>query len=355
MDPRRLLEAIPLFESLSEEQLAAIHRKMIGVDLPDGTVVLREGGAPAGFYLLLSGSVLVVKNYGHRLQKQLNRLEAGSWFGEMSLLDDGPPSATVVVAERMQGLALMPADFAAVIAAHPGVSHQLLATLSRRVRRLEDSGMREMIAAQEAIILSLAKLAESRDPETGAHLDRISHYCRLLARAAAAHPAFGDQIDEEFVDTIAASSPLHDIGKVGIPDAVLRAPRRLTAEETLVMQRHPEIGAATIRRAIAKSPGVTFLEMGHDIALSHHERVDGTGYPAGLAGDAIPLCARIMAVADVFDAFRSDRVYRKGVSHEEARQILRDGSGTQFDPRLVELFLGREQELQELSALYRER
>ncbi len=354
MDTRSHLRAIPLFQSLTETQLDDISRKMTFADLPAGTVVMSEGGERMGFFLLLSGSVRVMKNYGRRSQKELSRLEAGSYFGEMSLLDECPPSATVVVSEAAQGLVLTPEGFNAVISAHPGVTHLLLSTLSRRLRVLEDSGMRELIAAQEAVILSLAKLAECRDPETGAHLDRISHYCRLLARAAAGSPAFREEIDADFVDIIAMSSPLHDIGKVGVPDAVLLAPRRLTAEETLIMRRHPEIGATAIRRAMAKSPGVAFLAMGHDIALFHHEWVNGNGYPQGLAGDAIPLSARIMAVADVFDAFRSDRVYRKGLSHEETKQILIDGSGTQFDARLVDLFLGREDELLELVGLYRE-
>jgi len=354
MDSRPSLGSIPLFASLSEAQRDDIAGRMTGVDLPAGAIVLREGGSAAGFFMLLSGSVAVLKNYGHRGQKELTRLEAGASFGEMSLLDACPPSATVVVVERMRGLALTPADFEAVIEKHPGVTRRLLSALSRRVRLLEDSGMKETIAAQEAIILSLAKLAESRDPETGAHLDRISHFCRLLARAAAASPAFREEVDDDFVDSIAVSSPLHDIGKVGVPDEVLHAPRRLTPEEALVMRRHPEIGAATIRRAMAKSPGVTFLAMGYDIALCHHERMDGAGYPRGLAGEAIPLSARIMAVADVYDAFRSDRVYRKGVSHEEARQVLLEGSGTQFDARLVALFLEQDEQLRALSALYRE-
>jgi len=355
MDPRPYLRAIPLFKSLSDDQLDVISRTMTSVDLPAGTVVMREGGERMGFFLLLSGSARVVKNYGRRSQKEFGLLEAGAYFGEMSLLDEYPPSATVVVVEGMRGLVLTPGDFDAVIRAHPGVPRLLLSMLCRRVRLLEDSGMRELIAAQEAIILSLAKLAECRDPETGAHLDRISRYCRLLARAAAGSPAFREEVDEDFVDSIVMSSPLHDIGKVGIPDAVLLAPRRLTAEETRVIQRHPEIGATAIRQAMAKSPGVTFLAMGYDIALSHHEWVNGTGYPQRLVGDAIPLSARIVAVADVFDAYRSDRVYRKGLSHVETKQILVDGRGTQFDHRLVDLFLEQEDELLKLSEFYRER
>lgn len=352
MDPRVYLRTIPLFRSLSEAQIADISAKTTFVEAQAGTAIIREGEERLGFFLVVSGSVRVVKNFGRRTERPLGLLEVGAYFGEMSLLDDGSPSATVVAAEDMRGLLLTPEAFRAVIKAHPDVTQCLLTTLSRRVRVLEDSGMRELIDAQEATILSLAKLAESRDPETGAHLDRISRYCRLLAAAAAGDPAFRGQIDEDFVDSITISSPLHDIGKVGIPDAVLLAPRRLTPEETAVMRRHPEIGAAAVRRAMAKSPGVSFLAMGYDIALCHHERYDGDGYPRGLKGAQIPLSARIMAVADVYDAFRSHRVYRPGLSHEETKRMLVDGRGTQFDPALLDLFLAQEQHLLELSDLY---
>jgi HD-GYP domain-containing protein (c-di-GMP phosphodiesterase class II) len=349
------LRAVPLLASLSAVELDEVARQMTSVEFPAGAVILREGGESRGLFVVLAGAVRVVKGYGRRTQRDLGVLAAGSYFGEMSLLDEHPPSASVVAHGRMRGLLLTSAGFRAVVEAHPGVTQVLLATLSRRVRLLEDSGMRELVDAQEATILSLAKLAESRDPETGAHLDRISDYCRLLADAARRSPAFRDEVDEDFVDIIAISSPLHDIGKVGVPDAVLLAPRRLTAEETALMRRHPQIGAAAIRRALVKSPGVAFLAMGYDIALGHHEWVDGRGYPQGLCCDRIPLSARMMAIADVYDAFRSDRVYRPGLGHAETRQVLVDGAGTQFDARLVELFLAGEEQVLALAQRHRGR
>lgn len=342
MDPREHLNVIPLFQGFSAAALAEISLKLAVVDFPAGTVILEEGGERKGFFVILAGQVRVVKNYGRRTERHLNLLGENAYFGEMSLLDAGPPSATVLALTPVHGCTLAPGDFQSILASHPALASLLLSNLSRRIRSHEEAGMRELIDAQEAVIISLAKLTEYRDPETGSHLERIRHYCRILALAARSCPDFAEIVDGDFVDMIFMASPLHDIGKVGIPDTVLHAPRRLSSEEIAVMQRHPLIGAATIRQAMAKIPGVSFLAMGHDIALGHHERIDGGGYPRGIAGDAIPLSARIMAVADVYDAFRSDRVYRKGLTHEETRKIIIEGCGTQFDHRLVDLFLAYE-------------
>ncbi|MGB7160456.1 MAG: HD domain-containing phosphohydrolase [Tepidisphaeraceae bacterium] len=189
--------------------------------------------------------------------------------------------------------------------------------------------------SRDAIIFALAKLADSRDPETGQHLERVREYCRLFAGEARRKGAYGE-IDVEFVSLIALTSPLHDIGKVGVPDAVLLKPGKLTPEETLVMRTHAALGAHTIDAVLQRTPGARFLVMARDIARSHHERWDGAGYPDGLSGDAIPLAARIMALADVYDALRSRRVYKPAMTHEEALTILRQGSGSHFDPALID-------------------
>jgi putative two-component system response regulator len=200
------------------------------------------------------------------------------------------------------------------------------------------------LEGRDLIIFTLAKLAESRDPETGAHLERIREYSRILAQHLASHPRFRSQIDADYVRTLYQTSPLHDIGKVGIPDSILLKPGKLTPDEFEVMKRHAMIGGETLDAALRAHPRAEFLRLARDIAWSHHERYDGLGYPRGLAGDEIPLCGRIVAVADVYDALTTKRVYKPAFSHEKARTIILEGRGTQFDPDLVDAFLATEDE-----------
>ena len=200
------------------------------------------------------------------------------------------------------------------------------------------------LESRDLIIFSLAKLAESRDPETGAHLERMREYCRVLAEELSRTSKYADVIDADYVRTIYVTSPIHDIGKVGIPDHVLLKPGRLTPEEYAIMQEHTEIGARTLELAMQGRPSAGFLQFARDIAWTHHERFDGTGYPRGLAGEEIPLCGRIVAVADVYDALTTKRVYKEAFSHERSRSIIIDGRGTAFDPDVVDAFLAREDE-----------
>ncbi|MDP1560920.1 MAG: response regulator [Pirellulaceae bacterium] len=205
----------------------------------------------------------------------------------------------------------------------------------RRIIRSESSDM---------TIFALAKLAESRDSDTGTHLERVRSYCRLLAQELQFHPAFRDVINDDYVHLIYETSPLHDIGKVAIPDSILLKPGKLTADEFEVMKTHTVHGAQTLAAAMNEFPNAEFLRMAHDIALCHHERYDGRGYPGRLAGEAIPLCGRIVALADVYDALTSKRVYKSAMSHEEARTIIVSERGEHFDPNVVDAFLQRENE-----------
>lgn len=202
--------------------------------------------------------------------------------------------------------------------------------------------LRQRNEARDAIILAMAKLAENRDPETGAHLERVQIYCRMLSETLSSRPKYASAIDDEFIWAIFRSAPLHDIGKVGIPDRILLKPGRLTPEEFAVMKTHTTIGGKTIRALLQNHRGQRLLEMGMEIAQSHHEKYDGTGYPAGLQGERIPLSARILALADVYDALTSKRVYKPAMTHQEAADIIREGNGKHFDPDLVEAFFERE-------------
>jgi putative two-component system response regulator len=211
--------------------------------------------------------------------------------------------------------------------------------LARRLR----VGQRILsLEARDLTIFALAKLAESRDIETGVHLERMREYCRILAEEVSRSEKYRDLFDGEYVELIYLTSPLHDIGKVGIPDRVLLKPGRLTREEFEIMKQHTIIGGNTLHAAATAHPEAEYLLMARDIALTHHERFDGKGYPRGLAGEGIPLCGRIVALADVYDALTSKRIYKPEYSHEIAKAIIMDADGTQFDPEIVRAFLDRE-------------
>jgi len=198
------------------------------------------------------------------------------------------------------------------------------------------------LETRDLTIFALAKLAESRDPETGAHLERVRNYSRAIAHHLAVQPKFQGEVNPEFVRLIYLTSPLHDIGKVAIPDGVLLKRGKLNAEEFEIMKTHAAHGADTLEAALEHYPNARYLKMARDIAASHHEKYDGSGYPAGLAGDQIPLSARIVALADVYDALTSKRVYKDAFDHSKARNILLEGSGAHFDPDVVDAFLACE-------------
>ncbi len=195
------------------------------------------------------------------------------------------------------------------------------------------------LESRDLTIFALAKLAESRDPDTGAHLERIREYCRIMADALRRSDNPPPEVDGDFVQMIYLTSPLHDIGKVGIPDHILLKPGPLDEQEFDVMKRHTVIGGETLDVLAASHPEARFLLLARDIAWSHHERFDGSGYPRGLAGKDIPLCGRIVAVADVYDALTSRRVYKEAYSHETALELICEARGKHFDPDIVDVLL----------------
>ena len=202
-------------------------------------------------------------------------------------------------------------------------------------------------ASRQAAIFGLARLAECRDDETGAHLSRIRSYARILAQELAQSQEYAPVLTEEFIEEIGHCAVLHDIGKVGIPDSILQKPGKLTAEEYEVMKQHTVFGAQVLATAAPDRKNPSFLQLGSEIARSHHERWDSGGYPDGLPGSEIPLAARIISLADVYDALTSSRVYKPPFSHEESRSIIIEESGRQFDPNVVKAFLRRDEEFRE--------
>lgn len=219
-------------------------------------------------------------------------------------------------------------------------------TINKRKQAETDllESYRKLHNARMATILGLAKLAEYRDEGTGTHLERIREYAKLIAEEMAKNPKYAGQITPEYIDDVYQSSILHDIGKVGIPDAVLLKPGKLTDEEFDVIKRHTTLGGDAIKAIEANIEGQSFLALGKEIAYNHHEKWDGSGYPRGLSGEGIPFAARIIALADVYDALTTKRFYKEAYSHKRSRQIIIDQKGTHFDPEVVDVFLALEDE-----------
>ncbi|MDA8231042.1 MAG: two-component system response regulator [Magnetospirillum sp.] len=212
---------------------------------------------------------------------------------------------------------------------------------------------REVTAIQDVTIFALASLAETRDSDTGNHIRRTQHYVGVLGERLKSHPRFAAHLDDARIALMVKSAPLHDIGKVGIPDHILLKPGRFEPHEFAIMKTHATLGYTVIAHAEeALGMPVAFLSCAKEIARSHHERWDGTGYPDGLSGEVIPLPARLMAVADVYDALVTRRVYKDGMPHEEAVKIIVAGRGTQFDPDIVDAFADIQEEFRDIAAKY---
>ncbi|WP_243438838.1 MASE1 domain-containing protein [Fundidesulfovibrio soli] len=210
------------------------------------------------------------------------------------------------------------------------------------------------LRSRDALAFGLADLAEMRDQETGEHLLRTKRYLRLLIRGLKEGAVYEEQLNDGRDELIAEAGPLHDIGKVGVPDAILRKPGGLTPEEFEEIKRHPEYGVKTLERIISSMGGSDFMDVAREIIQSHHEKWDGSGYPRGLSGKNIPLSSRLMALADVYDALTSSRVYRARMTHDQAREIILQGRGAHFDPQVVDAFLRMEREFFQTSRRHRE-
>ncbi len=215
------------------------------------------------------------------------------------------------------------------------------------------SRTREVMAIQDVTILAMASMAETRDSETGNHIRRTQYYVKALAEKLRNHPRFAATLTDTYINLLFKSAPLHDIGKVGIPDRILLKPGRFEPHEFEIMKTHTTLGRDAIAHA-EKALGMTmpFLSLAKEIAYGHQEKWDGSGYPQGVAGEAIPLSARLMAVADVYDALISRRVYKDGMPHEKAVQILIDGRGSHFDPDILDAFVELQDEFRAIAARF---
>ena len=207
----------------------------------------------------------------------------------------------------------------------------------------------ELELTQEVTIESMGTLAEYRDPETGGHIKRTKYYMKALAEHLKSKPEFSAYLSEEIIKKLTISAPLHDIGKVGVPDHILLKPGKLTEEEFETMKLHTIYGRDTIKKSEQKLGTKSFLHQALEIAEHHHEKWDGTGYPNKLKGKEIPLPGRLMALADVYDALISHRVYKKPFTHTKASAIIKEGRGKHFDPAIVDAFMEISEEFRQIA------
>jgi putative two-component system response regulator len=212
----------------------------------------------------------------------------------------------------------------------------------------------KLLLTQDVIIQAMASLSETRDIETGGHIQRTRHYVKVLAEELKDHPRFNHFLDDSTIDLIFRLAPLHDVGKVGVRDSILLTPGRLTEEEFEEMKQHTILGAKVISEAERSLGDDSFLHIAREIALTHHEKWDGTGYPSGMKGEEIPVAGRLMAVADVYDALVSRRNYKKALDHNKAVEIMAAGRATHFDPEVLDAFLQIQDRFREISIRFNE-
>jgi len=222
-----------------------------------------------------------------------------------------------------------------------------LKELNQNLEKKVEERSRELLRSRDGIIFAMAKMTEARDDDTGKHLERICRYVEILAKELAKNDP---SITDDWIQTVVKTAALHDIGKVGIPDGILLKKGRLTPQEREIMEAHPAIGGDTLLELREEmGGGGPFLSRAIEITLGHHEKWDGTGYPFGIKGEAIALSARLVTVADVYDALVSKRVYKQGMTHDDARRLIQEGAGKKFDPRVVEAFMARQKDFLEIA------
>ena len=324
-----------LLDERSRRQMQALARlNRLATDLNSSTS-LRDIArhAAQAVHELLDGRSVLVQLYSHREQDSVESSAGREMSARLEVvrISEGARALGEITVDVSRALARADRVLLESVAASTGVATQ------NELRRAERD------FTHQTLILALASLSEARDSETGRHLERVAEYCRLVAEGLREDGLEQETLTNTWIADLARASALHDIGKVGVPDSILLKPGRLSPEEWVVMKRHAEVGGRTLERVIADAGPHRLLVLGRDIAWCHHERWDGSGYPRGLAGAEIPLCARIMALADVYDALTTVRPYKHAWSHREAIAWIEERAGKHFDPVVVQSFLRRDE------------
>jgi HD-GYP domain-containing protein (c-di-GMP phosphodiesterase class II) len=338
-----------LFMGLGLPSIERIAEEFEWQDAAEGEDVIQEGERGHTYYVIVTGEAAVLKGSGIS-EHELGRLGPGDGFGEMALVSDEPRSATVRALSKMKLLCLDRENFTVLMDQEERFAQRILRLLSARLRQTNQVATIDLLRAHQGLIISLAELAESRDPDTGAHLYRVRDYCTLLAKLMAEDPRFEDEVSAGFIEAIYCVSPLHDIGKVGVPDSILLKQDKLTDAEYEIVKTHTIIGGRSLD-TVLEYCDLEMFRMAHDLVLDHHERYDGKGYPNGLKGADIPLAARIMTAADLYDALRSERAYKPAFSNKKAVKIIGDEAGKILDPAIAEIMLAH---IGEFDAIHRD-
>lgn len=342
------LAAVEMFRSLPDEAVADLAARCRLRHFDAGEVVFEEGQVGDSLFVVREGLLKVVRpTRGNNLV--LDRLGPGRSFGELAVLNSSPRLASVIAVEPSETLEMGKADLEDVLDAHPLAVRKMLGSLARSLtlakeelashaQKLEQevrARTADLHESQLEVVRRLGRAAESRDYGTGLHITRMSRISHLIARAARMEP--------DDCELLLHAAPLHDIGKIGIPDAILLKPGSLDPDEWEQMKTHATIGADLLSGS--SSP---IVKLGREIALTHHERWDGSGYPRGLVADETPLVGRVCAIADVFDALISKRPYKPAWSFDDAAAEIVSQAGRQFDPELVDLFIALTPALRDL-------
>ncbi len=347
----KFLKQCELFSGLDNEILHPASSKFYPVYVKPNQILIKEGEVDRLFYIVVEGEFSVLKETKRGL-RELKRIGPGEAFGELALITEEKRTATVKALIEGQCIAISHEDFSLLIEKDAKLSKKMLKILADRLLNSDEKATQEILNAHQALIFSLANLLESRDSSTGYHLYRVREYCVLLAKLIAVHPKFAESITPVFIENIYIVSPLHDIGKVAIPDKILLKPGKFTPEESLIMKTHSEIGAESLSRVLEFCENDTF-RMAYNIVRYHHERYDGTGYPDGFCQEEIPLEARIISLVDVFDALITKRVYKTALSCEQTIEEIKGMSGKMFDPDLVETMLSNLEAFINISRKYK--
>lgn len=337
----------PVYAVMGEELVRGVAASYVLNQYRQNELIFAEGDFADRMYILVSGEVAITRHMGLG-ERKLKSLFRGDWFGEMGLITHDPRAASARAITQVECLELTSSRFTTLLETNLQYSQHISRVLIKRIKETEKNADHYILQAYKSLLFSLSNLAEARSTETGAHLFKVREYCKLLAEKLSQHPLYHSVISPLFIENIYIVSPVHDIGKVAIPDAILHKADKLTEAESKIMQSHTWKGGNVMLKLMNEIQFPTF-EMAYNVVIGHHERYDGQGYPNGLKGDEIPLEARIMSLADVFDALRSKRSYKPEYEKQKVYKLIAQQRGKFFDPFICDILLDN---FEEFEAIY---